>query len=732
VRLTLRTLLSYLDDTLEPAQAKTIGAKVAESEQARELMERIKQVTRRRRLTAPSTTGPGGIDANTIAEYLDNDVTPEQAAELEQICLASDVHLAEVAACHQILTLVLGEPALVPPSAKQRMYGLVKGPESIPFRKPAKATAKDDQDLSSELEPDQDETLRLGLPAVGGGNNRNLWLIAGGGVLAACLLVVAVWQLMSNVNFNRGGQQVAQNGDGDKEKEKERVKEREAEKEREREREKEREREREKAKSNTDNTPKTDLPIKVDPAPADTVREVKYEPATMQPMPVGHYVKPAFKDPTVLLEQAEKKKTEWLRINDETPIVGGRRLVSLSGSKSIVALNSGVELTLWGNLPQVTLDPTVAESRLILHANAQLDADLTLERGRIILRNKKADGKDALIRVRFDNPTTAKPTEEYFDITLNGADAAVVVERACRLDEPFFEKPEDVNRAGPTAFMTIFAYNASASIRFGQHSETVSKQQKPILQWISRQGILGAPQNAKAMTPPWIDGMPTLKSDDAKLARDKAVKAHETLAKLAEKKVIGVALAEMQESVQSAAAREMARDKVPSMDTFANWRHILTSRAAIDDVTHIYEDFQQEKTPIWIRGACLQVLRQWLTWNRENDYVLLEALRDYHGKQPVRVKIMELLHPISDRDAGDPARYQLLIDGLDNELLAIRTLSHAHLLQLIPAAAPQLVPQVAKIHYDPAMARTERAPALAQWRKLIPPGRLPGDVPLPK
>ena len=51
MRLTLRTLLSYLDDTLEPSQAKTIGAKVAESEQARDLMERIKQVTRKRRLT---------------------------------------------------------------------------------------------------------------------------------------------------------------------------------------------------------------------------------------------------------------------------------------------------------------------------------------------------------------------------------------------------------------------------------------------------------------------------------------------------------------------------------------------------------------------------------------------------------------------------------------------------------------------------------------------------------
>ena len=52
LRLTLRTLLAYLDDTLAPAQAKDIGQKVAESEFAQETVERIKTVTRRRRLTA--------------------------------------------------------------------------------------------------------------------------------------------------------------------------------------------------------------------------------------------------------------------------------------------------------------------------------------------------------------------------------------------------------------------------------------------------------------------------------------------------------------------------------------------------------------------------------------------------------------------------------------------------------------------------------------------------------
>ena len=124
MRLTLRTLLAYLDDTLEPHEIKEIGQKVAESDAAQELVARIKQITRRRRLTTPPSAGAGDkFDANAVAEYLDNELTTEQVAELEKTCLESDVHLAEVASCHQILTLVLGEPALVPPTARERMYG---------------------------------------------------------------------------------------------------------------------------------------------------------------------------------------------------------------------------------------------------------------------------------------------------------------------------------------------------------------------------------------------------------------------------------------------------------------------------------------------------------------------------------------------------------------------------------------------------------------------------------
>ena len=198
MRLTLRTLLAYLDDTLEPSQAKLIGQKVAESDTAQELIARIKQVTHRRRLTTPSEKGPGGkVDPNSIAEYLDNTLTSDQLAEVEQLCLSSDVHLAEMAACHQILTLVLGEPALVPPTAKQRMYGLVKGRESIQFRKPAASTRLEPESLAVEGR-DVDETLRLGLPVPVKGKLGNRLILIGGGLLLVLFLSIALWQLIAS------------------------------------------------------------------------------------------------------------------------------------------------------------------------------------------------------------------------------------------------------------------------------------------------------------------------------------------------------------------------------------------------------------------------------------------------------------------------------------------------------------------------------------------------------
>ncbi|MDG2359918.1 MAG: hypothetical protein P8M20_09710 [Planctomycetaceae bacterium] len=154
MRLTLRTLLAYLDDLLEAGQSREIGEKISESGYASTLVDRIREVMRRRRLTAPDPKSPNsGLDTNSIAEYLDNTLEPDAVADVEKVCLDSDVHLAEVAASHQILTLVLGEPVDVPTRTRERMYAL--GPTT----KPIKSSTLVDEEGDSQFDSDTSVTI---------------------------------------------------------------------------------------------------------------------------------------------------------------------------------------------------------------------------------------------------------------------------------------------------------------------------------------------------------------------------------------------------------------------------------------------------------------------------------------------------------------------------------------------------------------------------------------------
>jgi hypothetical protein len=152
MRLTLRTLLAWLDDTLSPSEVREIGKQVAESPFAGDLVERIHRVTRQRRLTIPPRTGPDAIDPNIVSSYLDNELEPELVAEVEKKCLTSDVHLAEVASVHQILSLI-GQKAKVPGEARHRMYQLVRGRESVRPRRVRPSRDTQPEPVSTPIQP---------------------------------------------------------------------------------------------------------------------------------------------------------------------------------------------------------------------------------------------------------------------------------------------------------------------------------------------------------------------------------------------------------------------------------------------------------------------------------------------------------------------------------------------------------------------------------------------------
>lgn len=688
MRLTLRTLLAYLDDTLEPAQARHIGQKIAESEQAQDVIKLIQLVTRRRRITTPPDGGPGAkLDANTLGEYLDNVISPEQAAEVEEICLASDTHLAEIAACHQILSLVLGEPTLVPPPATQRMYGLVKGPEAIPFRKPPKTAARNDLEVPEGR--DVDDTLRLGIAPVTGKNKGSPWLLVLGGLGAACLLVVAVWQILKrqddNTHHANNNQAIAQvelkpdvieekKGGGEETKE---VK----------------EEKKDDNKSDEIPLPKVKLPAVVGDVPWATPSAA---------VKVAGKVVSDPKDPAILVQYVADKSA-WQRLTPKNPEVStGRPLVSLPASTSVIQLENGLKLTLVGNMPELILPPPLLyESAVELHANDELDLDLTLRRGRIRVT---APDHSVRVRVRFDNPTQPA-RHEYVDLALQTPGSEVQMERwfYWPRGEKFYRDSKAVDRTGPGTDMTCWVLSGTVLFKF--NDALIPLTQPPgnaLIYWNSVKGLDKPqpfdklPEGLKSMTPLPAGIDPRVRAERAAM-----LQARDDLHQQLLTKAVDVALAEGLKSPDS------ARRRIACM-----------SLKAIDDISALLELLEQEQAPE-LRFWAVEALRIWVAAGRDHDYKLFELLRPKYRMIEAET-IMSLLHDFSDRDLANPDTYDLLIDYLNHPQLPVRELAMWHLYTQVPVGR--------KILYSASGDAASRQQAQAAWRALIPPGKLP---PLP-
>ena len=138
MRLTLRTLLAYLDDMLEPQKARELGDRINRSPEAAGLTSRIKNVLRRRRIGAPTVDeSDGRPSANTVAAYIDNTLDSAAVESFELTAMDDDVVLAEVAAAHQILSIVMAEPVEVDSDLRLKMYGLAGMDAAPPTSEPS-------------------------------------------------------------------------------------------------------------------------------------------------------------------------------------------------------------------------------------------------------------------------------------------------------------------------------------------------------------------------------------------------------------------------------------------------------------------------------------------------------------------------------------------------------------------------------------------------------------------
>ena len=128
MRLTLRTLLAHEHGLLNEQQAELIYQKIEQSPFVAQLLRHLKDRAARREIVPLGIEARGTVSLEKVTRYLDYTLPAKDVVKLENECFASDRLLAEVAACHEIISQWLSTPTPTEPALRQRLYAIMPGP----------------------------------------------------------------------------------------------------------------------------------------------------------------------------------------------------------------------------------------------------------------------------------------------------------------------------------------------------------------------------------------------------------------------------------------------------------------------------------------------------------------------------------------------------------------------------------------------------------------------------
>ena len=683
-QLTLRTLLAYLDDTLEPALARELGEKVAASEVAQQLVERIKVVTRRRGLKSPTAAGPDAevADPNTVAEYLSDTLDGDQLKRVEETCLESDPHLAEVAACHQILTMLLTEPVRVPPRARQRMYALVPPPASVPNRRPGKALpvgGLSHRQAEKAEADDADAALLLGLGRYGGGSAaRRAGLVAAGVGLVA-LLAVAVLMALPRTppappESSPGGLYAAlppaQQPPPDRPKDKDPDPKPAGKKD-------------ETAAKTPDTPPVKDKDPDPAPPPAPKKDELvtKAAPPKADRAPLGRV-----EGLNALVVSRPEDGPNWVRLDPagDPTVTSQDQVVALPGYKADVRLDSKVVAHLWGNVPDL-LPARLLESRVRFHLPERLpdnsadrfDADLSLLAGRVYLTTTKPGGAKARVRL---------PGGEVWDVTLPNPEAVVAVEVVTGYDPgaAFAVEGGPAPRVEARAAVLRGAAGLAAPDRFKAWDKVAAPA---VVEWDSKGGTVADPRPVADGDPYWAK-FPVVGSA-AGTAVQKALA--ELAGRVATRDGTRVALLEVLTAPADAGPNPLTPIAVYGEAAIATG---ADPAAELNPLVDLLTDEGRG----FARVAAVNALAAWVARDPKNTALLQKPLAAKVGGEGVAEVVLRLLRGYVNPAKPDPADLDRLVGFLSHPSVAVRELALWNLVNFADpsaAAVPELLPNVA-------------------------------------
>jgi hypothetical protein len=393
-----------------------------------------------------------------------------------------------------------------------------------------------------------------------------------------------------------------------------------------------------------------------------------------------------------LLLTREDDDHNWQPAASGDAVFSRDALLALPGTRAAVESGShSVLLTLAGNLPQLSPFPGL-ESSVVLHDTRAFDLDLTLNHGRVLLKNVRKDGA-AKVWLRL-------PTEAWLlTLPTPGDEAALEMYGRWPRGVAFSKKPRPDDN--PTRIVTFLVVAGRADLKVGgtQHSMAAAPG-AAYFHWDSVAGPDRTPQRPDSI-PPWADP----KAEPSAAAKTVAAVA-DPFSALLKERTPDAALMQL----LADADKEKDKDRAPLMRDFA-----VSGLAAVGDLSHV-ADALADANHVGVRETAVVVLRNWIGAQPDRDLRLYRVFAEGQGYSAAEAEtVLQLLH--NALVVEQPETYETLIAYLNHKRLAIRELARWHLYHLAPVGRD--------IKYDAAASADDRAKAAKEWKDLIPMGQLP-------
>jgi len=353
-----------------------------------------------------------------------------------------------------------------------------------------------------------------------------------------------------------------------------------------------------------------------------------------------------------------------------------------------------VQLMLWGNLQQSPTG-TVLECLAAAHLPATgFDADVTLDHGRIIVKNPK--NAPAVLRLRYRG--------EVWGITL-GASAELLLDGLVHM-APGQRFSKEGAGESPLTELHLGVLKGKVTVQRNEAApvELTAAPGPALLSWDNRSRPK-EPTRIREALPQWSMEAPTHSP-----AKEQAAELKSLIDDLKKR------LARPNASIEVVLA-ELAQGGKPIAHAYTPY-----ALAATGQVGPLVDWLDDLLNPA-LRGNSFMALRHWIAQHRDNAgelYRLLLEKKDY--TEPQADAVLQLMHEFSMQDSLAPATYGFLFEQLNDPKLPVRELAYWHLERLDPEGAKEA-------RYNPTSP--ERAAMIARWRKRLTDGKLPPKPPKP-